>query len=406
MNAMRKAYNSAQERVPNYHIQPDGKIYRNGKLYHVLKRKKDQPHARPGISYDPVDVRDVEPVTDPSTGESRQVRDPHGIPREDQVKQIGDSARIDPGIRIPGVRDISCFTPNERNVGGPTSCNEWSNVILSKLDNTMRLAGVTEKNARAHAEIHLSKQGRTVLIEVGKRHSFAVTGHGDQVVVTNAWQNKHVIRNEPPMARRQFLENFHTLLNSPEPARRQDAARALFNCDTTAFNAKPSAPSMFIGDQGDPIVPNRNINRNIEGIHQDRHPGAAVRPRDFNYRGGVHLAADQRDATGDGVPDDDKGSQAAVDQSTSDDDDEHVQDMVREMMHKAGFPDDAYDTSMLSEAATASYAAGAPEEDEEPFELCDYCRGLGYAGCMKCLLGRGSSGKKIVRTGNIASFKD
>ncbi|CAM9841257.1 unnamed protein product [Ectocarpus sp. 13 AM-2016] len=228
-------------------------------------------------------------------------------------------------------------------------------------------------------------------------------------IITNSWQGKHVIRNEPGMPRRQFLDGLHTILNSPDKAARQDASQAMFNCNTTAFDAAPaSIQHMTVGDQGDPIVPNRNVNRSIEGIRQDRHLGAAVRNRDFDFRGGNYSTGDQVDATGDDVPDDTKGREATAHGDTEDGDDgnEQVQAMVREMMHKAGFPDDAYDMSMLSEATAASHAAGLPQEDEEPFELCDYCRNRGFAACMKCLLRRGNSGKKVVRTGQLAFFSD
>ncbi|CAM9538347.1 unnamed protein product, partial [Ectocarpus sp. 12 AP-2014] len=249
--------------------------------------------------------------------------DPQGIPRTDeQVRQLGDSAHTEIfDERYPQ------FWREQGNVGGesgeqlPTSCGQWAGVIESKLRNAKKLGGVTNANASAHAEIHLSQRGRTVVIDVGP-HVFVATGHGDQVIITNSWQGKHVIRNEPGMPRRQFLDGLHTILNSPDKAARQDASRAMFNCNTTAFDAAPaSIQHMTVGDQGDPIVPNRNVNRSIEGIRQDRHPGAAVRNRDFDFRGGNYSTGDQVDATG----------------------------------------------------------------DDEPFELCDYCRNRGYAACMKCL---------------------
>eukprot|EP00756_Hemistasia_phaeocysticola_P015903 Hpha_TRINITY_DN15443_c2_g6::TRINITY_DN15443_c2_g6_i2::g.173978::m.173978 len=223
------------EKYPNkdWHVTREGYTKRENGV--VVKEHTWGEKMNPGVRLDSnphhLPQTTVEPC--PDAAPDRSVPDPHGIPDTDKewervFTQHGENGNVAEST--------------------PTSCQTNANLIMSCASDT-RIHPLSEptgadakkwvaddKNGmRKYIRETLSEKGSVVYMNhhyrtgTGGDHHYVLSGHGNEMVqVTHAYQNKHNVRNEPPMPLKDFVRDMRKI-NGATPASAAEKAAAYKN---------------------------------------------------------------------------------------------------------------------------------------------------------------------------------
>ncbi|CAF1429503.1 unnamed protein product, partial [Didymodactylos carnosus] len=349
------------DRMPNWHYSGNGNVYRNGELIKTknIKRYK-QPKNAP---YKHVERNSV-PGAD---GDSNL--DPIGVP----------------GSRGEARQVLETHFPGEvnREYHDTDSCNIWLMTMANQLQDIHHVTGINSDNLGQNLPVLLPPSDHVLLVSMKSHgdHHFAVTGHGDQVMITHAWQGDHQLRNEPLMHRDQFVNQMQTLMNpNTTPKNRRAASHALFRApehESFGVDIPAQFSSMFRGRLGPPLVAHTNTNRSAPGLQQTPDPSIQAR-RPVILPSSRELSNRQ---TNEAEPADPE-----------------VTGLVREYFTEIRGVDETDYQDALTFATSPQGIAEQQKEDDQPRELCRYCAPKGRPCCLTCFLGR--SGRKIVPLGS------
>ncbi|CAF2040038.1 unnamed protein product, partial [Rotaria magnacalcarata] len=426
------------DHFPNIQFDSQGNRWENGVQIQDRKIKTSKYVDKPPDGVDPLARKT--PLRGGVDGQHE--RDPIGVPRsQHEARSILES-------HYP--------RPEDAHLHETDSCAIWNRAVSNQVEDLHYVTGVNHSNIATAFSQLLAEPNTVVLVRLEGRgdHYFAVTGHGDDVMVTHAWQNSHQLRNEPPMPLSTFGEHMTTITNpKAEEQARQAAATAVFRTEAARdFSTLPATVSMFRGRLGDPLVQRPNTNRQAAGITRSfdqnkRRRRAApplkpiyIPPQNKSTKRGKRPppksnSTEPKDPSPPGnhtrprpisnstqpkdprLPLDDESSKPAPPQlpPTLHPHDDSIEPDIAELVQEyfSGVenvsPADVQRAYAFATSPEGMAQLNADEEEEEipPTELCDFCRPKGRPCCFQCLLG--GSRKKIVQIGsggNIHGFAD
>jgi hypothetical protein len=352
-NALTRAQSTLEQLFPNIHFDLKGKglgnKFENGRMVSFAEINEG-PNCN-------VERNAQWPRTNPESPD--EAPDPFHIPRTPEERE-----------RI--FREI-------HKASNDDACTDWARILAGQTDGVAGLSGVTFDNFPHALDLHLSQPGSALIVTINGAgdHAFAVTGHGDRVVITDSWVNARPIQNRE-LSRADFLRNMRVLGSSSTEAQRVDALRTLFNVDGDAIRvmrnhqARLQITGAFVRQLPTDRAPGINAN-------PQRARGVPTRPPTVNHR------FVRSNHTGDDPANSDRNNLSAEEQEAL--------SLVQEFLVATGLPPQDLNELLRQ---TRNSDDDETNQEERQRELCGHCRPKGRPCCLPCL----NSGKGL-RTGHV-----